>query len=64
MDHHLGVGASGKFDGFDDNTTGKEDKQVYVPRFRNLVVIVIEVTTNVVLFTKGSASREGWEEAW
>ncbi|GMN06574.1 GMC family oxidoreductase [Croceitalea sp. MTPC5] len=37
MDHHLGVGASGKFDGFEDKYfKGRKPNGIYVPRFRNL----------------------------
>lgn len=37
MDHHLGVGASGKFDGFDDKYyKGRKANGVYIPRFKNL----------------------------
>ncbi|MGB5556100.1 MAG: GMC family oxidoreductase, partial [Flavobacteriaceae bacterium] len=37
MDHHLGVGASGKFEGFDDKYyKGRRPNGVYIPRFRNL----------------------------
>ncbi|MEY4739708.1 MAG: hypothetical protein RIT36_1689, partial [Bacteroidota bacterium] len=37
MDHHYGVGASGDFDGFQDQYFyGKRPNGIYVPRFRNL----------------------------
>ena len=37
MDHQLGVGAGGKFDGFEDKFyKGRRPNGVYVPRFRNL----------------------------
>ncbi|MCL6266841.1 GMC oxidoreductase [Flagellimonas myxillae] len=37
MDHHLGVGASGKFDGFEDKYyKGRKPGGIYLPRFRNL----------------------------
>jgi choline dehydrogenase-like flavoprotein len=37
MDHHYGVGASGKYDGFKDKYTfGRRPNGIYVPRFRNL----------------------------
>ena len=37
MDHHYGVGASGNFDGFQDQYVyGKRPNGIYVPRFRNL----------------------------
>lgn len=37
MDHHLGVGASGEYDGFEDQYySGRRANSLYVPRFRNL----------------------------
>ncbi len=37
MDHHLGVGASGKMDGYDDKYyKGRKPGGIYLPRFRNL----------------------------
>lgn len=37
MDHHLGAGASGIFDGFSDKYfKGRRPTGVYIPRFRNL----------------------------
>jgi len=37
MDHHLGAGASGKFDGFHDKYyKGRRPTGIYIPRFRNL----------------------------
>ncbi|WP_186755755.1 GMC oxidoreductase [Echinicola salinicaeni] len=37
MDHHFGVGASGKFDGFNDKYFyGRRPNGIYVPRFRNI----------------------------
>ncbi|NNE03937.1 MAG: GMC family oxidoreductase, partial [Eudoraea sp.] len=64
MDHHLGVGASGKFDGFDDKIyKGRKPNGVYVPRFRNL-----GGDSNVSSFKRGygyqgSGSRSSWEDA-
>ncbi len=35
MDHHLGVGASGKYDGYEDKFyKGRKPNGIYVPRFR------------------------------
>ena len=62
MDHHLGVGASGKFDGFDDNYyKGRRPGGIYLPRFRNL-----GGTTNRKEYIRGfgyqgGASRKNWE---
>ncbi|MDD7884405.1 GMC oxidoreductase [Flavivirga sp. 57AJ16] len=37
MDHHLGAGASGTFDGFHDKYyKGRRPNGIYIPRFRNL----------------------------
>ena len=37
MDHHLGVGAQGKFDDFEDRYyKGRKPNGIYIPRFRNL----------------------------
>ena len=37
MDHHLGVGAEGEYDGFQDQYySGRRPNGVYVPRFRNI----------------------------
>lgn len=37
MDHHLGVGASGEYDGFEDQYySGRRANSLYVPRFRNI----------------------------
>ncbi len=37
MDHHLGAGASGEFDGFHDKYyKGRRPNGIYIPRFRNL----------------------------
>lgn len=37
MDHHLGVGAAGEYDGFEDQYySGRRANSLYVPRFRNL----------------------------
>ena len=37
MDHHLGVGASGQMEGFEDQYyTGRRANGVYIPRFQNI----------------------------
>lgn len=37
MDHHLGVGASGKIEGFEDKYVfGRRANGIYIPRFRNM----------------------------
>ena len=63
MDHHLGVGAAGKFDGFEDNYyKGRKPAGIYVPRFRN-----IGGASNTDKFLRGygyqgGASRGNWED--
>ncbi len=63
MDHHLNVGASGKFDGYEDKYyKGRKPNGIYLPRFRNL-----GGKTNVDSFTRGygyqgGASRGNWED--
>ncbi len=63
MDHHLGIGASGKFDGFADKYyKGRKANGIYLPRFRN-----IGGNTDMDSFVRGygyqgGASRGNWEE--
>ena len=64
MDHHLDVGASGKFDGFEDKYyKGRKPNGVYIPRFRNL-----GGSSNTDKFIRGygyqgGASRRDWQES-
>lgn len=64
MDHHLGVGASGKFDAFQDKYyKGRKPNGVYIPRFRNLGG---SSDTNAFIRGygyQGGASRGNWEES-
>ena len=61
MDHHLGVGASGRYDGFEDMYYyGRRPNGIYVPRFRN-------VNTKHPDFLRGygyqgGAGRNGWKK--
>ncbi|MFN3138159.1 MAG: GMC oxidoreductase [Allomuricauda sp.] len=63
MDHHFQVGASGKFDGFEDKYyKGRKPNGVYIPRFRNL-----GGDSDVSSFKRGygyqgGASRGNYEE--
>ncbi|MCM4168002.1 2-methyl-1,2-propanediol dehydrogenase [Arenibacter antarcticus] len=63
MDHHLGVGASGKFDGFEDKYyKGRKPNGIYIPRFKN-----IGKDSNTKNYIRGfgyqgGASRGNWEE--
>ncbi len=59
MDHHLGVGASGDVDGYDDKYYyGRRANGIYVPRFRNLFGDKRDYIRGFGY--QGSASREGW----
>jgi choline dehydrogenase-like flavoprotein len=64
MDHHLGVGASGNFDGFEDKYyTGRRPNGIYIPRFRNL-----GGSTDMDNYLRGygyqgGASRGDWTES-
>lgn len=63
MDHHLGVGANGKFDGFEDKYyKGRKPNGVYIPRFKNLGGD--SDTKNYIrgFGYQGGASRGNWEE--
>lgn len=61
MDHHLGVGASGEFEGFDDMYyTGRRPNGIYVPRFRNIDAESMRKDYIRGFGYQGSASREGW----
>ena len=64
MDHQLGSGASGFFDGFHNKYyTGRRPNGFYIPRFRN-----IDKNSNKVNFLRGygyqgGASRTYWSES-
>lgn len=59
MDHHLGVGASGDAEGFDDRYYfGRRPNGVYIPRFRNLFGDKRDYIRGFGY--QGGASREGW----
>ena len=63
MDHQLGVGASGKFDGFEDKYyKGRKPNGVYIPRFRNLNSETKKDYLRGFGY-QGGASRGNWEEA-
>ena len=63
MDHHLGVGASGKFDGFDDKYyKGRKPNGVYIPRFRNLGGDSNRTDYKRGFGYQGGASRGNWED--
>ena len=64
MDHHLGVGASGKFDGFEDKYyKGRKPGGVYVPRFRNLGGDTNRTEYKRGFGYQGGAGRGNWDDA-
>ena len=64
MDHHLGVGASGKFDGFQDKYyKGRRPGGIYLPRFRNLGGASDRKNYKRGFGYQGGASRENWDDA-
>ncbi len=59
MDHHLGVGAAGEFDGFQDQYYyGRRPNGIYIPRFRNLKENNQDFIRGYGY--QGGASRESW----
>jgi choline dehydrogenase-like flavoprotein len=59
MDHHLGVGASGLVEGFEDKYTfGRRANGIYIPRYRNLFGDKRDYLRGFGY--QGGASREGW----
>ncbi len=59
MDHHLGVGASGTVEGYDDKYYyGRRANGIYIPRFRNLFDDKRDYLRGFGY--QGRASREGW----
>lgn len=60
MDHHLGVGASGVVDGYEDKYYfGRRANGIYIPRFRNLFGDKRDYIRGFGY--QGGASREGWK---
>ncbi|WP_149274044.1 GMC oxidoreductase [Pareuzebyella sediminis] len=63
MDHHLGVGASGKMEGYEDKYyKGRKPSGVYIPRFRNLGGSSDRKDYKRGFGYQGGASRGNWEE--
>ncbi|HET8735730.1 MAG TPA: GMC family oxidoreductase [Pricia sp.] len=63
MDHQLGVGASGKYEGFENKYyKGRRPNGVYVPRFRNLGGASDMPDYKRGFGYQGGASRGNWEE--
>jgi len=61
MDHHLGAGAVGTIDGFDDQYyKGRKPASFYIPRFHNLHESSEKVDFIRGYGFQGNASRENW----
>lgn len=59
MDHHLGVGANGKVEGYEDRYTfGRRANGIYIPRYRNYNGDKRDYLRGFGY--QGSASRQGW----
>ncbi|MDO6470875.1 GMC oxidoreductase [Maribacter sp. 1_MG-2023] len=64
MDHQLKVGASGKFDGFEDKYyKGRKPSGIYIPRFRNLGGDSDRKDYIRGFGYQGGASRGNWQES-
>lgn len=59
MDHHLGVGASGRVEGYEDKYTyGRRPNGIYIPRYRNLFGDKRDYVRGFGY--QGGAGRDGW----
>ncbi len=59
MDHHLGVGASGTVDGYDDKYYyGRRANGIYIPQYRNILGDKRDYLRGFGY--QGGASRDGW----
>ncbi|MUH34300.1 GMC family oxidoreductase [Zobellia amurskyensis] len=64
MDHHLGAGANGKFDGFDDKYyKGRRPGGVYIPRFKNIDIKSKSKDYLRGFGYQGGASRKNWKDS-
>ncbi len=62
MDHHLGVGAYGEYDGFEDKYYyGRRPNGIYIPRFRNMKEKHPDFIRGYGY--QGGASRENWKRS-
>jgi choline dehydrogenase-like flavoprotein len=62
MDHHFRIGASGEFDGFEDQYYyGRRANGIYVPRFRNIKEQRDDYLRGFGY--QGGASRDNWQQA-
>lgn len=61
MDHHLGVGAAGDVDGFEDiYHYGRRPNGIYIPRFRNIATKHPDFVRGYGY--QGGSGRNGWEK--
>jgi len=61
MDHHLGVGAGGKVEGYEDKYYyGRRPNGIYIPRYRNFFGDKRDYIRGFGY--QGGASREGWSK--
>ena len=61
MDHHLGVGASGTMEGYEDKYYyGRRANGIYVPQFRNILGDKRDYLRGFGY--QGGASRDGWSK--
>ncbi len=64
MDHHLGVGAQGKYDGYEDKYyKGRKPNGIYIPRFRNLGGDSDRKEYKRGFGYQGGAGRDNWENS-
>ncbi|SDE72663.1 Choline dehydrogenase [Pricia antarctica] len=64
MDHHLGAGANGKIDGYDDKYyKGRRPGGVYIPRFKNIDAKSKSKDYIRGFGYQGSASRKNWKDS-
>ena len=62
MDHHLGVGASGKVDGYEDKYYyGRRANGIYIPQYRNILGDKRDYLRGFGY--QGGASRDGWSHS-
>jgi choline dehydrogenase-like flavoprotein len=61
MDHHLGVGANGTVDGYEDKYTyGRRANGIYIPRYRNLFGDKRDYVRGFGY--QGGGNRDGWKQ--
>ncbi len=64
MDHHLGAGANGKIDGYDDKYyKGRRPGGIYIPRFKNIDTKSKSKDYIRGFGYQGGASRQNWKDS-